>query len=110
MKNKSSNERRQDTPRLSARMAAKIIAPGQVSPAPCIVTEISPVGAKLNIDSGWILPRNFWLRIDGDRDVHYCTIKWRDGGTVGVDFPSGQHDSLWRHNFSLRQLPSRARV
>jgi hypothetical protein len=43
-------EQKKHQPRLNAHMTAKIVTPGQVSPAPCIVREISPAGAKLAID------------------------------------------------------------
>jgi hypothetical protein len=104
-------ENRQYQPRLSAHMAAHIVAPGQVSPAPCIVREISPAGAKLYIDRGWILPRNFWLRIDGDTCMHFCTIVWRNGDALGIDFPAARDSSWWKHCIGLnRGLPSRARI
>ena len=75
----SQAERRKDEPRLTAYMPAKIIVPGKVSEAPCIVRQISPAGAQLHIDVNWILPRSFWLRLVGDpridrclRDIAFC--------------------------------------
>jgi hypothetical protein len=103
-------DKRRYEPRLAAHMAAKIVAPGQVSPAPCVVREISPAGAKLHMDTGWILPRNFWLRIEGDNSMHFCIIAWRQGENLGVDFPTARDSSWWTHSVSLnRGLPSRAR-
>jgi hypothetical protein len=73
-------------------MAASIIAPGQLSPAPCLVQEVSPEGAKLQLDVNWIIPMLFWLRIVGDVRLHYCKVIWRRGTAVGVEFPRAQNE------------------
>jgi hypothetical protein len=77
-------------PHASGNIAAYIVAPGQLSPAPCIVREISHFGAKLQVDSCWISPRVFWLRLNGNVCLHHCLFLWRAGEFVGVDF-SPQH-------------------
>lgn len=79
-------EKRVHQPRLPTNMKARLIVPGQVAPAPCTITDISPGGARLQIDTQWILPRSFWLRIVGDASLHYCVMVWRKGEEVGVDF------------------------
>jgi hypothetical protein len=71
---------------LPANLAAYIVAPGQVSPAPCIVQEISQFGAKLQVDNCWISPRVFWLRLNGGIRLHHCLFLWRAGEFVGVNF------------------------
>jgi len=93
-------------------MAARIVAPGQNSPAPCLVREISEAGAKLQIDECWIIPRTFWLRIDGDIRLHHCTVVRRNGPEIGVEFPVGHDSSWWKHSRAAlnRQLPTRARI
>jgi hypothetical protein len=104
-------ENRQQQPRLSSHMPARILAPGQGSPAPCVIIEISPTGAKLELAKGWIIPRSFWLRIDGDSQMHRCTIKWIDGNTFGVEFPSDSAQSWWKHSQMLgKQLSHRQRL
>jgi hypothetical protein len=104
-------EKRQDHPRLAAYMPAKIIAPGQVSPAECIIRQISPAGAQLQSDPGWILPRTFWLRIIGDTGMYHCTLIWREGWTIGVEFRTKDKTSWWTHSHGLsKQLPNRARI
>jgi hypothetical protein len=50
-------EKRRDQPRLPARMQARIISAARGSPAPCVVREISPAGAKLDVDKNWALPK-----------------------------------------------------
>ena len=72
-------------------MAASIVAPGQLSPAPCLVQEVSPEGAKLHLDENWVIPKLFWLRIEGGVRLHYCKVIWRNGTAVGVEFPREQN-------------------
>jgi len=105
-------EQRQFHPRLPANMSARIVAPGQISPAPCVVREISQFGAKLEIRPGWIIPRTFWLRIDGDSRLHHCLVVWRSSLIIGVDFPKEHDNTWWRHSRELlkKQIPSRARI
>jgi PilZ domain len=85
-------EKRRHQPRLPAHMTASIVAPGQLSPAPCVVREVSFEGAKLELDGEWIIPKLFWLRIEGDVRLHYCVVVWRDGSSVGVEFPPHRND------------------
>jgi hypothetical protein len=94
-------EKRRHHPRVSARMAARIVVPGQVSPAPCIVEEISPAGARLLIDPEWILPRTFWLKIEGDSILHPACVVWRDKWAVGVEFSDEVQRAWWDHSQTL---------
>jgi hypothetical protein len=88
---KDRDEQRKHDLRLPASMAASIVAPGQLSPAPCIVQEVSPEGARLSLDENWVIPKLFWLRIKGDVRLHYCKAIWRSGTAVGVEFPREQN-------------------
>ena len=103
-------EQRRHQPRLTAYMPAKIIVPGKVSEAPCVIRQISPAGAQLHVDPSWILPRCFWLRMVGETQMHYCTVIWREGLHVGVEFRSDQRSSWWSRSYEKNQLPNRARV
>lgn len=104
--------KRRYEPRLPVHMAAKITAPGQVSPAPCVVRQISQAGARLQIVDGWIIPPTFWLLIDGDTRLHYCVVVWREGTNLGVEFPPGHDGTWWRHSRATlnKQLPNRNRI
>ena len=103
-------EKRVHQPRLPTNMKARIIVPGQVAPAPCKITNISPAGARLQIETQWILPRSFWLRIVGDASLHYCMMVWRKGEEVGVDFRPDQRAQWWKQSQELNnRLPHRAR-
>jgi hypothetical protein len=106
----ASAEKRQDQPRLSAYMPAKIIVPGQACPAECIIRQISPAGAQLQVDTAWILPPTFWLRIIGDTSMYHCTVMWRDGRKIAVDF-GNDRSSWWANSHGVvKQLPNRARI
>ena len=51
----------------------------------CEVTELSTVGAKLNIQSPQILPESFTLVLP-DASSHSCRVIWRSDEQVGVKF------------------------
>jgi hypothetical protein len=102
---------RQPRPGTAAYMHAMIVVPGHRTFPQCVVREVTPQGARLEVDRNWILPRDFWLFIAGDAHVRYCTLWWRDGGSVEVNFQSGQRNSWLRNSCSRnKQLPHRARV
>jgi len=107
----ATNKRRYE-PRLPAHMAAQILAPGQYSPAPCVVREISQTGGKLQLEEGWIIPPTFWLLIQGDSVMHYCKVMWREGPALGIEFPADQSSAWWRSTRFLLNtgVPNRARV
>ena len=90
-------EKRRDQPRLPAHMEARIISPALGFPTRGVVREISPAGAKLDVDKNWTLPKAFWLRITGDSGMHFCTVAWREGTSVGVQFPTGHDRAWWGH-------------
>jgi hypothetical protein len=104
------SENRKLQPRLPAYMAAKIVVPGQRAFPRCVVRQISPAGAKLEVNSNWVLPSRFWLHIDGDTRMHYCVVVWMDGTNVGVDFRPDQRSTWWKQSRELNQLPHRDRV
>lgn len=95
-------EQRRDGTRLPTEMGAQIFAPGQRSSVPCIVRDISPAGAKLEIDNGWVLPRSFWLRIDGHTHMYFCMVVWRKDAHMVVDFPSSRDSSWWTRSNEMR--------
>jgi hypothetical protein len=106
------SEKRRYQPRLPVKMAARIMAPNQTSPAPCLVLEISQFGAKLQVESCWIIPRMFWLRLEGDAHLHPCIVAWRDDQFIGIDFQQGNDNTWWKHcrAAATGQLPTRARL
>ncbi len=53
---------------------------------PCVVRDISDTGAKLKVDTGRHPPDHFQLQIELDGLVANCTVVWRDGQQLGVEF------------------------
>ena len=78
-------ENKRNCERRLVRMPAIILVPGQVSPAPCVIRELSSSGACLDVDPEWVLPRVFWLRISTDCHLHSGRMIWRQGRAVGVE-------------------------
>jgi hypothetical protein len=97
--------------RHQAYMHATIVVPGHRTFPTCIVREISPGGARLEVDPNWILPRGFWLFIAGDTSMRYCLVRWREERKVSVDFQADQK-SMWidRARDSVGSVPHRARI
>ncbi len=52
----------------------------------CLVRDISPTGAKLELDGTSVLPCEFDLAVPQRRTVHPCEIRWRRQNAVGVRF------------------------
>jgi hypothetical protein len=71
--------------RIRADLAAQILLPDYRS-VPCLVTDYSPIGARLAVPSAFGLPDVFRLRAGGtDRRVQ---IVRRGVGHIGVMFPA----------------------
>ena len=93
-----------------AYMSAKMLVPGEDYPTSCIVREVSPSGAKIKMQGHSVVPRAFWLQIEGDSRLHLCNVAWINEEYVGVDFRPDQR-AAWREHpsDSSKQLPHRAR-
>lgn len=79
------NEHRR-SPRRSAYMRGSIFHPLQTEHMDCIVLDISSDGALIDFRHPMDLPKIFWLRLEGDATLNLCTIAWRSGRQLGVEF------------------------
>lgn len=52
----------------------------------CLVRDISPTGAKIELDRTSVLPGEFELEIPQRSAVYPCELKWRRENAVGVSF------------------------
>ncbi|MBV9568344.1 MAG: PilZ domain-containing protein [Hyphomicrobiales bacterium] len=52
----------------------------------CIVRDISPTGAKLEVDRAHVLPQEFDLEVPQRSAVYPCELKWRKENAAGVRF------------------------
>lgn len=65
---------------------------------PCIVRNISPMGARLEIDSGASLPPAFRLQIPDDLFTAECALQHQDGRFAGVEFTSARAEAMARYS------------
>jgi hypothetical protein len=52
----------------------------------CIVRNISPEGAAIDVDNPAFVPARFRLVIDNGAKVHECSIAWIQKNRIGVAF------------------------
>ena len=79
-----------DERRASARhqtlMSAAVVDPQQGMAGKCVVRNLSRTGAQLHCREDVVMPDIFWLRVDGEANLRYCTVIWKDGRVMGTDF------------------------
>jgi hypothetical protein len=77
---------RRKHPRMAISRVAKFQADSGTLPRDCLITDISPGGARLFAE-GVEVPDRFVLSITGEREIRReCRIVWRLGGEIGVAF------------------------
>jgi hypothetical protein len=55
---------------------------------PCAIVDISEGGARLSLEADEPLPEAFILLLTRNgRTSRHCRVVWRDGHTLGVEFP-----------------------
>ena len=79
------NEKRGSS-RKRTQMRANIVDPDHGIIANCVVCDLSSLGAKLELKEQVDLPSTLWLKIQHDSALRYCTVKWRRGRSLGVEF------------------------
>jgi hypothetical protein len=87
-------DRRLHGPRLRAHLKAQIVLPLETA-IHCFITEISPAGARLDIDPHEVLPSVFAIQILGDETLFYCDLVWRRDRDTGVTISPDQW-RFWR--------------
>ena len=87
-------ERRLHKPRLSAHVKAQIVLPLQTA-IECFISEISPAGARLNIDPGHALPSVLAIQLVDDGTLFYCDLVWRTAHHAGVSISPDQRRFWW---------------
>jgi hypothetical protein len=87
-------ERRLHAPRLRCHLKAQVVLPFQKTVL-CLVTEISPAGARLNVDPHQALPAAFAIQLFSDETLFYCDLVWRKGSDAGVTIPADQWRFWW---------------
>lgn len=76
-------------PRRQFRYNASVLLERGGSPCPCEIADISETGARLVLEGEFALPERFVLLLTRSGEARRsCRLVWRDGLTVGVQFPS----------------------
>jgi hypothetical protein len=66
---------------------AQIYSGSSSPPDPCVIVDISELGAKLSVPAGTDIPDEFSLLIGGHADVRrLCRVVWRSSTGIGVRF------------------------
>jgi diguanylate cyclase (GGDEF)-like protein len=79
-------EERRHAARTRSLLAGKILLNGQRSVIDCLVRNLSPQGACLQVASVVGIPQTFDLQIDGEKNVRPCAAVWRARDRIGIDF------------------------
>jgi hypothetical protein len=78
-------------PRRQFHYNASVLLDGTSPPCACAIADISATGARLVLESERELPERFILLLTRNGDARRnCRVVWRNGLTVGVQFPEQQ--------------------
>jgi PilZ domain len=77
-------EDRRNSSRRKVFKRGMIITHDQFSTINCLVRNVSEVGARVEVDSAFLLPSRFELLFDG-RSCH-CEVAWRSQRHLGIRF------------------------
>ena len=77
-------ERRKE-PRWPALMGGRIVHPHRDWTTSCIVRNLSPSGARIDLTRDMLVPEEFSLRIPWRRLELRMRARWRDGHQVGLE-------------------------
>ncbi len=80
--------------RRQAMMRAHILDPEFGIVGVCFIHNISRTGAKLKmeLEQEIAVPSSyFWLKIENEATLFYCTVKWQEDQYLGVEFSLKKH-------------------
>jgi PAS domain-containing protein len=92
-------EERRYAVRKRALLAGKILLNGQRSVIDCVVCNLSPQGARLQVASMVGIPQAFDLQIDGEKNARPCAAVWRARNRIGIDFQARREPDLKETSF-----------
>jgi hypothetical protein len=82
----SIGDERRGATRHKTLMSAAVVDPHQGMAGKCDVRNLSRTGAQLHCREDIVMPDVFWLRVDGEPSLRYCTVIWKLGRLMGTDF------------------------
>jgi hypothetical protein len=83
-------EEKRKHPRTEIEEAAYVSSGGSVMS--CVVRNISPEGAAIDVDNPAFVPPRFRLVIAKDSSVYECKTIWIQQNRIGVAFAAVPHD------------------
>ena len=86
MKSNAKRKEKRRSPRRVALMPAELFYPNQNQYLVCMVRDLSQDGALLDVPMAKQMPFVFWLRLDGETTLRFCTVAWRSDNHLGVEF------------------------
>ena len=86
MKSNAKSDEKRQSPRRESLMPAVIFYPNQNQHVVCMVRDLSQDGALLDVPLAKEMPMVFWLRLDGETALRFCTVVWRSDYHLGVEF------------------------
>lgn len=87
------NSDKRKAPRKPLRYAAWIALDNR-QPANCLLSDISDLGARLDVEDSTLIPDRFVLLLARhNAPKRYCTVIWRENNQIGVRFER-RHDRV----------------
>jgi hypothetical protein len=86
MKSNAQRKEKRRSPRIVSLMPAEIFYPNQHQHVVCMVRDLSQDVALLDVPLAKQMPFVFWLRLDGETTLRFCTVAWRSDNHLGVEF------------------------
>ncbi len=80
-------EERRKYPRTEIDQAGYVSSGGSVMS--CMVRNISPEGAAIDVENPVFVPQRFRLVIADDRSVYECRVAWIQKNRIGLTFVEG---------------------
>lgn len=77
---------KRSAPRLRSFLKGKAIFNNRQSTLDCLVRDISPAGARLEVSNAVLLPDTFDLYVPQKETTFRVRISWRAEGELGVEF------------------------
>lgn len=84
--NKWDGVERRRAARKLMKQTVLLALPGQMAYQPCMLHDLTALGADLNLDGVTLMPTDFALSFDGFQTSFACRLAWRDRGRCGAEF------------------------
>lgn len=73
-------------PRTETLKGAVVLSGPDMARHNCLISNISPEGAELTLESDHRLPQHFTLDVPHEGKSYRAAVRWREAGRIGVEF------------------------